>query len=213
MKTSPARSPAVYARRPLKRHILAIAATLVAACIFGGCGDVKVREYNAARWLAPETSFVYVQHDFVVGGEGGSLGRPASNSYPRSSIEVFRLELGPSGFTGKTRLFGMDRVVPCAELVYRSADSLLMLSYVELDGSNGMMRHGCPDTLRRLALGKLNGASWTALEAPAPDSLRAYLDMLRDSRVAAQGEGSLLIDSANERLCAGGYCIRTGDKP
>jgi len=86
------------------------------------------------------------------------------------------------------------------------------LSYLDLDETNGGFRQNCRENPRRIVLGKIRGNLWIPVEESDPDSLAARLAELRDSRILAQGEGSLVIDSAYERLCAGGHCIRSGQK-
>ena len=172
------------------------------------CGDITVREYNAARWEKRDTSFVYIRHTLKGQGSGGSLGRPDHTSYSSSVIEVMKAQIGPNGFHSQVVLYRMNNIVPCGELVYRPGDSILSLSFLNSDGLNGVSRHYCQDTLRSLIVGKLSGNLWTRF---VPDSLSrlAYLTELAQSRILAQQDGGLVIDSAFERLCVNGLCKKT----
>jgi hypothetical protein len=103
-------------------------------------------------------------------------------------------------------LYHDDNAVPCGELEYRPDDSLLFFSYLVADGRNGILRHDCgTDSLKRLALGKLTDNRWLPVVGDSVDTAH-YLSLLSAGRSVT--EAGLAIDSAYERLCAHGWCIR-----
>ena len=192
-----------------------LSAALCAALCIGGalglsaCGPTTVREYNAARWIVPDTSLVYLFHHFQVGAEGGSIGRPERNNYPYSRVTLFRIRVGEETLVDRVELHHDPEAVPCGELEYRPDDSLLFYSYLVPDGYNGISRHSCgpDDTNKRLALGKLDGDRWI----PAIDSVDTASYFAALTLGLEQPEDGLVIDSVYERMCAAGRCIRTSD--
>jgi hypothetical protein len=172
------------------------------------CGPTTVKEYNAARWVKPDTLLAYIFHHFQVEGSGGSLGRPEYNSYPYSKVTLYQIGLDSNGLHSQTLLYHHGNAVPCGELVYRPEDSLLFFSYLVADGLNGIRRHNCGanDTLKKLALGRLANNRWLPVTNSSLDTAH-FLSLLTAGRTVV--EPGLVVDSAYERLCANGWCIRT----
>jgi hypothetical protein len=178
------------------------------AAFLTGCGPVTVREISAARWVAKDSSLVYILHDFKVGESGGSLGRPDHNDYPYNRLSLYWIELGPKGLRNEIRLNYDPNAVPCDELIYRPQDSLLFYSYLVADGLNGINRHFCGDTTRTLAIGKLKESisgskRWIPLTGPVDTAL--YLNLLRQGRLFP--DLGIEITNDYEQLCANGWCL------
>jgi len=68
----------------------------------GGCGDITVREYNAARWVTPETSFVYIRHVLMAGklSDGGWSAFTPDSALRRALLDTLSLSREASQYDG-----------------------------------------------------------------------------------------------------------------
>ncbi len=183
---------------------------IASLALLSACGDVRVREFSAARWVEPGESIIYLEQYFTISGSGGSIGRPETTTYPQSRVRLYLMEAGADGLGARSLLFSSEDMVPCGELMYDPADSLVSFSYLPLKDENGRWRHVCPGNLeRKLILGKLSGGSLLPYPETQVDS-SLFLKELRDYRDTA--DSWIVIDSAYERLCVYQHCRRSSER-
>lgn len=154
--------------KPLARPLLIFVVSLV----FLACGRNKGvdKEIVMSRWIKQDTTLAYTLHVFGWKGDNRMFTEPITSEIRWSRVELHAVDVawsdGAPYFTGHRQLLVIENAVPCTDLLFSAADSLLTLSYLKRDQAkprtcyeNGATR-GSPNPERRLSAGIPDGGGY-----------------------------------------------------
>lgn len=160
----------------------------VACLLLAACSDNGTRsEVAMSRWIKRDTTLAFTLHVYRWKGENRMFTEPRTSEIRWSRLELHVVDVewndGTPSFNGHRNLLTIEHAVPCPELLFDSATSLLTFSYLARDRAKPRSCHeagaaapGAPHSGRRLAAGIPEGGGYGEV-AEALDTL-GLLDTL-----------------------------------